>query len=143
MAEPRSATELALRALSVRDRTAAELDARLAEQGVEHGRAEEALGALAAPATSTTAASRHARAASLAERGSGDALIRDDLARRGLSRELVEEAVDGLEPERDRAERIVARRGPSPKTARYLASRGFGEDTIEGVVARDTGGAIG
>jgi hypothetical protein len=42
-----------------------------------------------------------------------------------------------LEPERDRAARIVERRGRSVKTARYLASHGFGEEALEGVVAAD------
>jgi hypothetical protein len=30
-----------------------------------------------------------------------------------------------------RAERVVAARGPGPRTARYLASKGFGEDAVE------------
>ena len=143
MAERRSATDLALRALSFRDRTAAELDARLSEQGIPAAEREEALQALARAGYLDDRRVAYARAASLAERGSGDALIRADLARRGIAPALVEEAVDELEPERIRAERIVEARGLSAKTARYLASRGFGEDALEGFVARDTGGAIG
>ena len=75
------------------------------------------------------------RASALAERGAGDALIRDDLERRGVAEELVGEALAGLEPEPERAARIVARRGHSPKTVRYLAARGFGEDALTHVVA--------
>ena len=45
--------------------------------------------------------------------------------------ELVEEAVAGLEPETARAERIVASRGRSPATARFLARKGFGEAAVE------------
>ena len=77
------------------------------------------------------------RAERLAERGAGDALIRDDLERRGLAADLVDLALGQLEPERERAARIVERRGSSVKTARYLASRGFGEDALEGIVAAD------
>jgi SOS response regulatory protein OraA/RecX len=77
------------------------------------------------------------RAAQLAERGSGDALIRHDLERRGLAPELVQDAIDALEPERERAARIADRRGRSSKTARYLASRGFGEETLDSLVAAE------
>ena len=72
------------------------------------------------------------RAETLAGRGSGDAFIRHDLAGRGIAAELVEAAVSALEPETARAERIVARRGLSLKTARHLARKGFSEDAIEG-----------
>ena len=77
------------------------------------------------------------RAAALADRGSGDALIRDDLERRGLAAELVEAAIRSLEPEPERVARIVERRGRSAKTARYLAARGFGEETLTGLVAQE------
>jgi SOS response regulatory protein OraA/RecX len=83
-----------------------------------------------------------ARAAALAGRGSGDALIRDDLGRRGIGDDLAEAAIAALEPELVRAERVLARRGGGPKTVRYLASRGFGEETLE-VIARETEGAVG
>ena len=76
------------------------------------------------------------RAERLAERGSGDALIRDDLERRGVAAEIVEAALAGIEPERERAARIAERRGTGDKTARYLAARGFGEDALEGIVAQ-------
>ena len=76
------------------------------------------------------------RAERLAERGSGDALIRDDLERRGVAAEIVEAVLAEIEPERERAARIVERRGPGDKTARYLAAKGFGEDALEGVVAQ-------
>jgi SOS response regulatory protein OraA/RecX len=71
------------------------------------------------------------RAESLAGRGYGDEAIRDDLGRQGLSAELAEDALERLEPERERARRIVMRRGPGAKTARYLASKGFGEGALE------------
>ena len=71
------------------------------------------------------------RAATLAARGSGDALIRHDLAGRGIAAALVEAAVDALETESARAERIVEQRGATVKTARHLARKGFSEDSIE------------
>ena len=43
-----------------------------------------------------------------------------------------------LEPETARARRIVERRGPGPKTARYLLGKGFGEDSISVVAAAST-----
>ena len=78
-----------------------------------------------------------ARAERLADRGSGDALIRDDLERRGLAAEAVELALGSLEPERERAERIAELRGRTVKTARYLASRGFGDEALEALVAAE------
>jgi SOS response regulatory protein OraA/RecX len=143
MTEARSATDLALRALGFRDRTAAELDARLSEQGVGAAEREEALAALARAGYVDDRRVAHARAVSLAEGGSGDALIRADLEGRGVSAAIVEEAIESLEPEQARVERIVARRGMGAKTARYLAAQGFGEEALEAVVARDTGGTIG
>ena len=69
-------------------------------------------------------------AEALAERGRGDAAIRFELERQGVSAELIDEAVASLAPERDRAERIVSRRGPGPKTARLLAQRGFDPELV-------------
>jgi hypothetical protein len=43
----------------------------------------------------------------------------------------VKAALAGLEPEAARAERIVASRGRSPATARFLARKGFGEEAVE------------
>ncbi len=44
----------------------------------------------------------------------------------------MEEALAELEPERDRAARIIVEtQGGGPATARYLARRGFDEDTVE------------
>ena len=40
------------------------------------------------------------------------------------------EPVAALEPERDRAVRIVAARGLSARTARFLAVKGFGPELV-------------
>ena len=135
MAE-RDPLHLALRALRFRDRTAAELDARLDERGVTADERDEALETLARAGYVDDRRVARARAATLAERGAGDALIRADLSGRGVAPELVEEAIGTLAPERARAEQVLARRGPGSKTVRYLASRGFDEDTLEAVAAR-------
>ena len=77
------------------------------------------------------------RARVLAERGKGDAAIRFDLERAGVEAADVEEAMTALEPESERAARVVDRRGASPATARLLASRGFDEALVEALVARE------
>ena len=75
------------------------------------------------------------RAQSLAERGKGDAAIRHDLEQQGLAADEIEPALASLEPERERAERVIARRGGGLATARLLAGRGFAEDAVEAAVA--------
>jgi SOS response regulatory protein OraA/RecX len=84
-----------------------------------------------------------ARAAGLAHRGAGNAFIRHDLAMAGVDHDLIDHALTALESERERAERIVARRGGGAKTARYLAGKGFSEDVLHAVVAHAGGDALG
>ena len=113
MAEREDAVQTALRALRFRDRTSAELAARLERRGVGEAEREQALETL-------------------------ERIGYVDDARFARSRaEQLEEALAELEPERERAAAIVAARGRSPQTARYLASRGFGEEALEWVVAQD------
>ena len=136
MAERTDAVETALRALRFRDRSTAELDLRLEQRGVGAAERVEALETLERIGYVDDERFARSRAEHLAERGSGDALIRDDLERRCIAVEVVGAALAGLEPERERAARIVERRGPGVKTARYLAAKGFGEDVLEGIVAQ-------
>jgi SOS response regulatory protein OraA/RecX len=77
------------------------------------------------------------RARGLADRGKGDAAIRFDLARQGVGPEAIERALAVLEPERDRAQRILARRGAGAATARLLSGRGFADETVAAAVARE------
>jgi len=142
MAEPPDAVEtapldLAIRALRFRDRTAAELEARLEQRGVGEADREQALETLERIGYVDDERFARMRAEQLADRGSGDALIRDDLERRGVDADVVELAIGALDVERERAARIAERRGRSVKTARYLASRGFGEEALEGIVAAE------
>ena len=136
MADRPDAVETALRALRFRDRTAAELDARLEQRGVGEAEREQALETLERVGYVDDERFARSRAERLAERGSGDALIRDDLERRGVAAEIVDAVLSELEPERERAAQIAERRGPGDRTARYLAARGFGEDALEGIVAQ-------
>ena len=135
--EQPDAVEQALRALRYRDRTTAELSERLAKRGVGAAEREQALETLERIGYVDDGRFARTRAEQLAARGSGDALIRHDLEGRGVAAEQVEAALEALEPERERAARLVEQRGRSVKTARYLASRGFGADALEGVVAQD------
>jgi SOS response regulatory protein OraA/RecX len=65
----------------------------------------------------------------LAGRDSGDALIRDDLERRGVAANAIEEALSGLPPEAERARAALERNGP--RALRRLAARGFSHDVLE------------
>jgi SOS response regulatory protein OraA/RecX len=60
--------------------------------------------------------------------------IRHDLTRQGVASEAIQAALEGLEAEAERARRLVERRGQGPSTARYLASKGFGEEALEAAV---------
>ena len=84
------AVETALRALRFRDRTTAELDARLEQRGVGEAEREQALETLERIGYVDDERFARSRAERLAERGSGDALIRHDLEQRGVAAEIVE-----------------------------------------------------
>ena len=131
------AFEVAVRALGAHDRTAAEIDERLERRGIPAGERAEALVRLGRLGYLDDERVARTRAELLASRGSGDALIRDDLERRGVDADGIESALAELEPERERAARIAAERGISPRTARYLASRGFAGETVAALVARE------
>jgi SOS response regulatory protein OraA/RecX len=75
------------------------------------------------------------RARALAARGAGDRLVVDDLLRAGVAEATAHAAVATLEPEPARASRIVESRGRTTKTLRYLVSRGFAEESVDGLVA--------
>jgi len=122
------ALAVATRALARREFSVQGLRDRLAQAGVEPTDAEEALAELEHAGLVSDVRFAEQRAGSLAERGKGDHAIRADLVGQGVSADLVDEAIAGLEPEDDRAARIVLRRGGGEKTARLLASRGFSEE---------------
>ena len=127
--------ESALRALRNRDRSTYELERRLEEQGFPRHARERALATLRRTGLIDDVRFARARAASLAARGSGDELVRHELRSAGVGVEVVEDAVAALEPESERARRIVAARGAGPKTARYLSTRGFSHEVVVSAVA--------
>ena len=129
------AVQAALRLLRHGDRSAAQVERELAARGLDEDAREHALETLRRTGLVDDARFAQRRASALAGRGSGDALIRHDLAAAGVSGEVVDEALASLDGEDERAARVVAQRGSSPKTARYLAGKGFSGDVIRAVVA--------
>jgi SOS response regulatory protein OraA/RecX len=119
------------RMLRTRDLPARALDVRLERRGVAPADRAGALAALESAGLVDDDRFARNRALALAGRCLGDAAIRYDLEEYGVAPELVEEALASLEPEAERAERIVASRGRSPATARFMARKGFGEDAVE------------
>lgn len=138
-----AALRTATTALRARDRSARELERRLDEHGVAPVERERTLSTLRSAGLVDDGRFAHERARTLASRASGDALIRDDLERRGIDPDQIEAALAGLEPEADRAAAVVSRRGLGAKTARYLASRGFGDDAITLSVAAEDEATVG
>jgi SOS response regulatory protein OraA/RecX len=134
------------RALSRRDLPLQSLDRRLERAGVAPATRTEAIDALARAGLVDDQRFAVSRAEALAARGRGDAAIRWDLERQGVSAEEIERAVAALEPERERAQAIAERQGRTPKTARSLSRNGFADDSVEaalGTVAQEGPGALG
>ena len=129
----------ATRALGARDLSAARLEERLARAAVAPAAAAESVRTLRAAGLVDDERLAHNRAEALAERGYGDAAIRDRLGQEALSGELIAQALAGLEPEPERANRLIERRGTGPRTARYLAARGFGEEAVEAALGAGFG----
>jgi regulatory protein len=128
------ALDVAARALRYRDHSRRSLEERLARRDVRPAASDAALAALERAGLLDDARVASTRAGTLAERGYGDAAIRFDLERQGIAGDLVEGAVAALVPERDRARRLVERRGVDPKTARWLAGRGFDAASVEDAI---------
>jgi SOS response regulatory protein OraA/RecX len=125
----------AARVLRPRDLSRAALEGRLERAGVQARDRAEALGTLTRAGLVDDERFAGNRVRALAERGYGDAAIRHDLEHQGIPRGLIDPALARLDPEPARAERIAAARGRTAATARHLARKGFGEDSIEAVVA--------
>jgi regulatory protein len=131
------ALAVAARALRRRDLSQRGIAERLARASVAPAAVEESLAVLSRAGLVDDARFARTRADSLAERGYGDAAIRHDLGRQGIAREVIEVALESLEPEAERAQRLVESRGPGTKTARYLASKGFGEEAVKAAAGAD------
>lgn len=135
------------RALRGRDLATAELADRLQRAGVAPARRAETLAVLDRAGLVDDRRFAVDRAVALAGREYGDAWIRWDLERRGIAGEHVAEAIDRLDPERERLERILSERGGGPGLARRLARRGFCDESVEAAarapVAPDGASALG
>ena len=137
------ALECALRALRHRDRTEREIDELLRSNGFSDEESADAIGRLVRTGVISDERFAEARATSLAARGEGDALIRRRLVAAGVASDLVADSLSFVEPELERARRIVVRRGASTKTARYLSGKGFSEEIVKVAVADDVDGGLG
>jgi len=132
------ALALATRALARREHSQRSLRQRLLRGGVSAEHADEAVEELLRTGLLDDGRYARERARVLAERGKGDVAIRFELDRAGVEATPAEDAIASLEPERERAARLVGRRGASAATARLLAGRGFDEDVVAAVVAEQT-----
>ncbi len=127
------ALAVALRALRYSDYSRSRLETRLEGRGAPSSARQDALETLERAGLVDDARVAASRAQVLAGRAFGDAAIRFSLARDGLGADVVEEAVAALEPEPDRARRLLEERGGSAKTVRWLAAKGFDAATLEDV----------
>lgn len=131
------ALTVAARALRRQDLSRRGIVERLARASVAPAVRQESLEVLSRAGLVDDARFAGTRAARLAERGYGDAAIRHDLERQGIGSEPIQQALDGLEAEAERARRLVERRGRGVRTARYLATKGFGEEALEAAAGAD------
>lgn len=134
--------QIALRALARREETRATLVARLARAGVRPDIRDEVVARADEAGLVDDARYAAARSRTLVERGGGDALVLDDLRRRGVPEAVARAAVTGLEPEAERVARIVAEQGASGRTLRRLSARGFSEESLESLVAEIETGTL-
>ena len=131
----RRARDTAVRALARREYSRASLAARLERAGVREKDRDAAIETAIGAGWLDEGRFAESRAQALAERGAGDRLVLDDLLRQGVDEETARAALATIEAERDRAARAVATRGASLRTLRYLAARGFSEESLEPLVA--------
>ena len=129
------ALAVATRALARREHSQRSLRERLQRAGVAANDAEAVVEELRHAGLVDDARFAEERARVLAERGKGDAAIRFELERGGIGTAEIEAALGSLDPERERAAVLVARRGATPATARLLAGRGFDEEVVAALVA--------
>jgi SOS response regulatory protein OraA/RecX len=129
------ALSVAGRALRARDLSTRDIAERLERAGVAPAAREHSVATLTHAGLVDDGRFSRNRAESLARRGFGDAAIRHELRRHGVPSELVEAALRELESEAERAGRIIEARGSGPRTARYLAGKGFGEEAVEAAFA--------
>ena len=123
----------AKRSLAASGRSERALERRLALAGHSAAAREDAIASLGRAGIVDDARLAGNRAELLARRGYGDAGIRADLRRRLISSDIVADAVAALEPELERAQRLLAGQSLTPALLRRLSGRGFSRDTLEEV----------
>ena len=123
----------AKRSLAASGRSERALERRLALAGHSAAAREDAIASLGRAGIVDDARLAENRAELLARRGYGDAGIRADLRRRLISSDIVADAVAALEPELERAQRLLAGQSLTPALLRRLSGRGFSRDTLEEV----------
>jgi regulatory protein len=131
----KEALAVATRALARREHSRRSLRERLLRAGVSAEDAEAVVGDLCERGLLDDGRFAEERARVLAERGKGDGAIRFELERAGVDSVEIEQALAGLDPERERAAELVSRRGATLATARLLAGRGFDEELVAALVA--------
>jgi len=134
-ASRREALAVAMRALGRREHSRRSLRDRLLRSGVGREDAEAVIDELGQNGLVNDGRFAQERARVLADRGKGDAAIQFDLEGAGVGAGEIADALASLEPERERAEALVSRRGATPATARLLAGRGFDEELVAALVA--------
>jgi SOS response regulatory protein OraA/RecX len=135
-AELRRAEALALagRALRTRDLSRRRVGERLEQAGLPPAAGQSALAALVEAGVLDDSRLAVRRAHSLAERGWGNAAVAERLRGEGIGEDEIQPALADLEPELDRAARLVANAGGAAKAWALLSRRGFNPDTIEALV---------
>jgi SOS response regulatory protein OraA/RecX len=123
----------ATRSLSATARSRRDLERRLDRAGHTATARKEALAGLAHAGLLDDTRLAEARAEQLARRGYGDAGIRADLQQRLIPAEIAAAVVAALEPEVERARRLLAGQSLTPALIRRLSGRGFSRDTLEEV----------
>jgi len=119
----------ALRALRYRDLSKRRLDERLQQRGAGEDARAAALETLERAGLVDDGRVAVGRARSLADRGYGDAAIRDALEAEQVDAGLVEDAVASLDPEPERAARLLGA-APTQKALRRLAAKGFDAELL-------------
>jgi regulatory protein len=123
--------EVAARALHRRDRSRQDVDARLQRAGIGDADRAETLERLERIGYLDEDRFARSRAATLAERGHGDAAIRADLEQQGVEADRVDAALAQLAPEHERAAALVEGLGASARTASRLLRKGFSPELVE------------
>jgi SOS response regulatory protein OraA/RecX len=129
----------ATRMLTRRPLPRALLEERLERKGVAPAALEEAVEALEQAQYVNDHSYALGRAESLAERGYGDAAVRDILEQEKIGSELIEEAIDSLDSELERAKTIARSIPDRKKLLGRLARRGFDTETLEQIAEERRG----